>query len=78
MKAIDFVRSKYPKASAFHMIDNRRRQMRYVILKHGTFQDWTIVGTEIFPNEGARTASKAWTNAKKEILKSENKLSTKN
>ena len=68
MKAIDFVKTHYPNATAFPSIDNGRRQTSYVILKHGAFRDWTEVGLEIFPNEGATTASKAWSNAKKQIL----------
>ena len=60
MRAIDFVKSHYPDAIVYAMIDNKRRQTSYVILK---------APFEIFTNEGATTASKAWTNAKKEILK---------
>jgi hypothetical protein len=62
MKAKDFVLSKYPKAFSYGMIDNARRQSSTVIVK-GNF------GAEIFPNEGAINASKAWTNAKKYLLK---------
>ena len=73
MKAIDFVKSKYPNATSFPMIDNRRMQTSYVILKYGSFSDWPTVGLEMFNNEGSKTASKAWTNAKREILKAETK-----
>jgi hypothetical protein len=66
MKAIDFVLSKYPKAYSHSMIDNRRGRNSYVILKG-------VGSLEIFPNEGANTASKAWTNAKKHIQSEENK-----
>lgn len=71
MKAKDFVLSKYPNATAFPSIDNRRGQTSYVILKYGSYSDHIDARTfemEIFPNEGAETASKAWTNAKKHIL----------
>lgn len=61
MKAIDFVISKYPDACSYSMIDNAYGRNSYVILK-GTGN------LEIFPNEHANTASKAWTNAKKHIL----------
>lgn len=60
MKAKDFVLSHYPKAFTFPMIDNYRRQTSYVVVK-GDF------GTFYITNEGARTASKAWTDAKKYI-----------
>jgi len=76
MKAKDFVLSKYPHAVAFPSIDNRRRQTSYVILKHGSYKEHHDAGAfnmEIFTNEGATTSSKAWTNAKKEILKEETK-----
>ena len=66
MKAIDFVISKYPQAIAYSSIDNKRRRNSYVILKQGT-----LFG-EIFPNLGATTANKAWTNAKKHILEQSN------
>lgn len=72
MKAKDFVKHKYPNANHFPMIDNRRMQTSYVILKHGRFEDWPTIGLDIFPNEGAETPSKAWTNAKKYILENEN------
>lgn len=68
MKAIEFVKLKYPNALAFPSIDNYRRQTSYVIIK-----DYTTGSNEIFPNEGATTASKAWTNAKKHII-SENAI----
>lgn len=55
----EYVKGKYPKAEAFPMIDNERGRTSYVIFKGGDF------ALEIFPNEGASTASKAWTNAKK-------------
>lgn len=61
MKAKDFVLSKFPNAFPYGMIDNARRQTSVVIVKGDN-------GNEIFPNEGARNASKAWTNAKKYIL----------
>jgi hypothetical protein len=64
MKAIDFVKQKYPNAFSYPMIDNARRQTSYVIVK-GNF------GTEFITNEGAKTASKAWTDAKKFILELE-------
>lgn len=67
MKAEEFVKQHYPKAIAFPMIDNLRRQTSYVIVK-GT------VGLEIFENYGATTASKAWTNAKKDLLKTHNNI----
>lgn len=73
MKAKDFVKSKYPCAASFPMIDNAREQTSYVILKYGEFGNWMKTGLEIFPNEGATTESKAWTNAKKEIIKNESK-----
>lgn len=66
MRAIDFVKSKYPDALSFPMIDNHRGQTSYVILK-GAQQ----YGFEIITNEGATTASKAWTDAKKYILETE-------
>ena len=62
MKAKDFVLGHYSNAYAYGMIDNARRQTSTVIVKG-------VTGLEIFPNEGATNASKAWTNAKKEILK---------
>lgn len=62
MKAKDFVRSKYPNSQQFPMIDNQRRQTSYVIIKE-------LGSMNIFTNEGATTAYKAWTNAKNEILK---------
>lgn len=74
MKAKDFVLSKFPNATSFPSIDNRRQQTSYVILKHGSFQENYLSGNfnmEIFTNEGTTTASKAWTNAKKEILQLE-------
>ena len=61
MKAKEFVKSKYPKAFAFSMIDNLRGRNSYVILK-------ALGNLEIFNNEGATTESKAWTNAKKQII----------
>lgn len=61
MKAKDFVLSKYPNAYTIGTIDNPRRQTSTVVIKGDN-------GLEIFPNEGATTASKAWTNAKKSIL----------
>ena len=61
MKAKEFVLSKYPDAFSYRMIDNARRQMSIIIVKGNN-------GLEIFPNEGARNASKAWTNAKKAII----------
>lgn len=64
MKAKDFVKEKYPDAFAFPMIDNRRRQKSYVILKGAA-----EYGLEFITNEGATTASKAWTDAKKFIIK---------
>ena len=73
MKAKDFVKSRYPCATAFPMIDNARMQTSYVILKYGEFESWMETGLEIFTNEGATTESKAWTNAKKEITKNESK-----
>lgn len=60
MKAKDFVLGKYPNAYPCGMIDNARRQTSTVIVKGNH-------GLEIFPNEGATNASKAWTNAKKHI-----------
>jgi len=75
MKAKDFVLLHYPNAAAFPSIDNHRMQTSYVILKHGTYREHHDSGNfnmEIFTNEGATTASKAWTNAKKEILKTNN------
>lgn len=74
MKAKDFVLSKYPNASHFRMIDNPRMQTSSVILKHGSYQEHyqaRAFEMEIFPNEGAETASKAWTNAKKFIIQEE-------
>lgn len=72
MKAKEFVLSRYPNATAFPSIDNHRRQTSYVILKYGTYQQNVVSGNfEIFTNEGATNASKAWTNAKKEIIKEE-------
>lgn len=71
MKAKEFVLSKYPNATAFPSIDNARRQTSYVILKHGSFSEHyaaQVFEMPIFPNEGAATASKAWTNAKKAII----------
>lgn len=65
MKAKDFVLSKFPKAFSYGMIDNERRQTSTVIVKG-------IAGFEIFPNEGATNASKAWTNAKKHIINAPN------
>lgn len=65
MKAIDFVKSRYPNARYFPMIDNRRMQTSYVILKGPEY------GLEIITNEGATTTSKAWTDAKKYILETE-------
>lgn len=65
MKAIDFVKSRFPGAHNFAMIDNPRLQTSQVILKGMAFE------LEIFPNEGATTASKAWTNAKNHILETE-------
>lgn len=73
MKAKNFVLSRYPNATAFPMIDNRRGQTSYVIIKHGAFEDFPKIDLEIFSNEGAETASKAWTNAKKEILSNNSK-----
>ena len=69
MKAIDFVKERFPNATAFSMIDNARGRNSYVVLKHGSFKDNMTNGGnfEIFPNEGAATANKAWTNAKKYI-----------
>lgn len=64
MKAKEFVRSKYPESQQYPMIDNYRKQTSYVIIKASGSMD-------IFTNEGAKTASKAWVNAKKEILKDE-------
>lgn len=61
MKAEAFVKQQYPEAYAYPMIDNWRRRTSYVIIKG-------IKGLEIFPNEGAKTASKAWTNAKKHLI----------
>jgi delta-aminolevulinic acid dehydratase/porphobilinogen synthase len=61
MKAKDFVLSKYPNAGYFPMIDNRRRQTSYVICNMDGSGEFII-------NNGARTASKAWTDAKKAIL----------
>jgi hypothetical protein len=63
MKAIDFVKQKYPEAFPFPMIDNPRRQTSYVIIKglRG------IRATEYIVNNGARNASKAWTDARKYI-----------
>jgi len=61
MKSKDFVLSHYPNAYTYGMIDNARRQTSTVVIKGN-------LGTEIFPNEGARNASKAWTNAKKAII----------
>jgi hypothetical protein len=66
MKAKEFVMSKYPKAFAFPMIDNPKGQTSYVIVKG---EDHFL---EILPNEGATTASKAWTNAKNFLIKQEN------
>ena len=60
MTAKEFVKSKFPSSFSFTMIDNERRQNSYVIIKG-------IGGLDIFPNEGATTASKAWTNAKKHL-----------
>lgn len=74
MKAKDFVLSKYPNATPFPAIDNRRMRTSYVILKHGSYADHYKAGAfemETFPNEGAKTASKAWTNAKNHILETE-------
>lgn len=62
MTAKDFVLSKYPEAFSFPMIDNKRDQTSYVILKGRNH------GLEYITNEGARTSSKAWTDAKKFIL----------
>ena len=67
MKAITFVKTHYPNATAFPSIDNRRGGTSYVILKHGSYAKSVESGLEILPNEGAITASKAWTNAKKYI-----------
>ena len=61
MKGKDFVLSHYPKAFTWGMIDNARRQTSTVVIKGNN-------GLEIFPNEGATNASKAWTNAKKALL----------
>lgn len=63
MKAKDFVKQKFPEAIAFPMIDNAREQTSYVILKGTTY------GLEYITNEGATTASKAWTDAKKFLIK---------
>lgn len=70
MRAKDFVLSKYPGACAFPMIDNLRRQTLYVILK-GVGH-----GLEYITNEGATTASKAWTDAKKYLQKEESTIET--
>ena len=69
MKAIDFVKNKFPNAVSFPMIDNYRGRTSYVIIKG-------LGSLEIFPNEGAKTASQAWTNAKKYLQKLEFPLST--
>lgn len=68
MKAKEFVLSKYPNATPFPMIDNRREQTSYVILKHGAYSTFSETGLDIFQNKGAKTASKAWANAKNEIF----------
>ncbi len=58
MKAKDSVKLKYPNAFSHPMIDNLRQQTSYVILKgDGT--------AEFIVNTGAKTASKAWTDAKR-------------
>lgn len=62
MKAKDFVLEKYHGAIAFPMIDNARRQTSYVILKGQGY------GMQYITNDGATTASKAWTDAKKFLL----------
>lgn len=64
MKAKEFVLSKYPNAYSYGMIDNSRQQTSTVIIKD--VGDW-----QIFPNDGATNANKAWANAKKSILKDE-------
>ena len=61
MKAKDLVLKHYPDAFAMPIIDNARRRTTYVIVKGS-------VALDIFPNEGAATAGKAWTNAKKALL----------
>lgn len=65
MKAKDFVLQKFPDAYAYPMIDNYRRRTSYIIMNGAK---WDGVNAIMFPNEGATTASKAWTNAKKHIL----------
>lgn len=65
MKAKDFVLSKYQNAFTYGMIDNARRQTSTVVVKGNS--------SGIFPNKGAKNASKAWTNAKKYIIQSEAK-----
>lgn len=64
MKAKYFVLQKYPNACHFRMIDNPRRQTSSVIIK-----DYTKGDLKIFENHGAENESKAWTNAKRQILK---------
>ena len=61
MKAKEYVLIKYPNSFAYPMIDNARNQTSYVIIESYK------AGLGIFPNEGAKTASKAWTNAMKHI-----------
>lgn len=61
MTSKQFVRNKYPTSIQFPVIDNHRKQTSYVIIKQ-------IGDTDILPNRGATTASKAWTNARKDIV----------
>lgn len=61
MTSEQFVKSKFPNAFSYGMIDNARRQKSIVIIKGDN-------GLEIFPNEGATNASRGWTNAKKYLL----------
>lgn len=71
MTAKDFVKNIFPKAFSMPIIDNARRQTSFVIIKNDGSHEFIV-------NNGATHSSKAWTDAKKEIIKNNNNTQGRN